>query len=314
VDLTSVDDLEFFEQISRSRSLTEAAMAWGKSVSVVSKRLTQLESRLGVQLVKRSTRRLTLTPEGQQYAAGAVAILQQKTDLEDSVSQHHGELQGRIAVHSTSGIGRAHIAPLLGEFVRQHPRIHVDLELSPLPLNISGTDFDIAIRVGSLQDSRLKAKLLARNRRIVCAAPEYLQHHPAPRNTADLQDHNCIVLRENNSDYALWRFGSESQQDYVRVSGNMIGDDGDVVTGWCLQGLGLIMRSTWHVNPLIQRGLLRQVLEHVPTPDADIHALYPAAAQTPRRVAAVIDHLRQGLTARLDVASRPAVLESLVDH
>ena len=299
MDLTSIDDLEFFEQIARSQSLTEAARTWGKSVSAVSKRLTLLEKRLGVPLVRRSTRRLTLTDEGHRYAAGALSILQQKTDLEDAVSQQHGELKGRIAVHSTLGIGRAHIAPLLGEFVRQHPLIQIDLELSALPLNISGTNFDIAIRVGSLSDSRLKAKLLARNRRIVCAAPGYLEQCPPLRTPGDLEHHNCIVLRENNSDYALWRFG-DKEQDYVRVSGNMISDDGDVVTNWCVQGLGLIMRSTWHVNPLIRQGRLQQVLENVPTPDADIHALYPSTTQTPRRITAAIEYLREGLAARIN--------------
>lgn len=298
MDLTSVDDLEFFEQISRSQSLTEAARNWGKSVSAVSKRLAALEARLGVPLVRRSTRKLTLTEEGQRYATGALAILQQKTDLEDALSVQHGELKGRISVHSSLGIGRKHIAPLLGEFVRQHPLIQIDLELSPLPLNISGTSFDIAIRVGGLSDSRLKAKLLARNRRIVCAAPSYIDSAPPLRTIRDLERHNCIVLRENNADYSLWRFG-EKGNEYVDVRGSMISDDGDVVTDWCIQGLGLIMRSTWHVNPMIQQGVLQQVLPDVTTPSADIYALYPATARTPRRITAAIEHLRQGLAARI---------------
>ncbi|WP_426977280.1 LysR family transcriptional regulator [Pseudarthrobacter sp. O4] len=299
MDLYQIDDLEFFEQIARSQSLTEAARTWGKGVASVSKRLSALEARLGVTLIRRSTRRLTLTEEGHRYAAGALAILQQKADLEDLVSHQHGELKGRITVHSTLGIGRTHIAPLLGEFMLQHPQIHIDLELSALPLNISGTNFDIAIRVGALEDSRLKAKLLARNRRIVCAAPQYLDNRPPLETVEDLERHNCIVLRENNADYALWRFGAENQQQYVRVIGNMVSDDGDVVTGWCAQGLGLIMRSSWHVDPLIRAGTLRQVLQHVPTPHADIHALYSATSQTPRRITAVIDHLREGLALRL---------------
>ncbi|MFK4298792.1 LysR family transcriptional activator of dmlA [Arthrobacter sp. GAS37] len=299
MDLNSVDDLEFFEQISRSRSLTDAARSWGKSLPSVSKRLTQLESRLGVQLVRRSTRKLTLTPEGEQYAAGALSILQQKTDLEEGVAQKYGELQGRIAVHSTIGLGRIHIAPLLGEFVRKHPRVSVDLELSALPLNIAGTSFDIGIRVGSLEDSRLKSKRLVESRRIVCAAPHYLNSIGRPSTVAELEQHNCIILRQDSSDYALWRFGSEGREQRVRVNGNMISDDGEVVTGWCLQGLGLIMRSSWHVNPMLRQGLLQQVLKDVPTPAADIHAVYPAAVHTPRRVSEAIEFLRLGLTERL---------------
>jgi LysR family transcriptional regulator, transcriptional activator for dmlA len=298
MDLSAIDDLEFFEQISRSRSLTEAARVWGKSLSVVSKRLTALEARLGVPLVRRSTRRLTLTEEGQLYAAGALSILQQKSDLEDALSVQHGELKGRIAVHSTLGIGRKHIAPLLGDFARQHPSIQIDLELSALPLNISGTNFDIAIRVGGLSDSRLKAKALARNRRIVCAAPSYLSKAAPLKSIKDLEQHNCIVLRENHPDYSLWRFG-EKGQHHVNVKGSMIGDDGDVVTDWCVQGLGLIMRSTWHVDPLIQQGVLQHVLPGMPTPSADIYALYSATTRTPRRITAAIEHLRQGLVTRM---------------
>ena len=298
MDLTTIDDLEFFEQIARSQSLTEAARNWGKSVSAVSKRLARLESRLGVPLVRRSTRRLTLTEEGQRYATGAVAILQQKTDLEEALSAQHGELKGRISVHSSLGIGRTHIAPLLGEFVRQHPLIQIDLQLSPLPLNIAGTNFDIAIRVGGLSDSRLKAKLLARNRRIVCAAPSYMESAPPLRTIRDLELHNCIVLRENNPDYALWRFGADGQE-YVDVGGSMISDDGDVVTNWCVQGLGLIMRSTWHVNPLIQQGVLQHVLPDIPTPSAEVFALYPAVDKTPPWITSPIEHLRHGLAARL---------------
>ena len=305
MDLTAIDDLEFFEQISRSQSLTEAARNWGKSVSAVSKRLARLESRLGVPLVRRSTRRLTLTEEGQSYAAGAAAILQQKTDLEEALSAQHGELKGRISVHSSLGIGRTHIAPLLGEFVRQHPLIQIDLQLSPLPLNISGTSFDIAIRVGGLTDSRLKAKLLARNRRIVCAAPSYIESAPPLRSIRDLELHNCIVLRENNPDFSLWRFGTDGHE-YVDVGGSMVSDDGDVVTNWCVQGLGLIMRSTWHVNPLIQQGVLQHVLPEIETPSADIFALYPAVARTPRRITSAIEHLQQGLAARLASSGRPA--------
>lgn len=294
-----MDDLEFFEQISRSTSLTEAARSWGKSLPAVSKRLTRLEARLGVQLVRRSTRKLTLTPEGEQYAAGALAILQQRTDLEEGVSQRYGELQGRISVHSTIGLGRIHIAPLLGEFVRLHPRVTVDLELSALPLNIAGTSFDIGIRVGALEDSRLKSRRLAQSRRVICASPAYLATFGAPATLAELELHNCLILRQDSSDYALWRFGSQGDEKHVRVNGNMVSDDGEVVTGWCLQGLGLMMRSEWHANPLLREGALQRVLADIPTPPADIHAVYPAEVHTPRRVSAAIEFLTKGLAERL---------------
>ncbi|QIS12889.1 LysR family transcriptional regulator [Nocardia arthritidis] len=295
------DDVLFFDIVARSRSLTEAAREFGVSVSAVSKRLAQIESRLGVPLIQRTTRRLSLTPEGERYAAGAARIAAELEQLEDSVAEQHGELRGRLHVRSTIGLGRAHIADLVAEFVGAHPQSQIDLELSSAPLNIAGTGFDIDIHVGALPDSRLTATRLCRNRRIVCAAPEYLREHGAPATTAELDRHNCIVLRENESDYALWRFVEpDGKESAVRVTGNLVSNDGDVIVGWCLEGRGLIMRSLWHVGPLLRAGALVRVLPEIDTPSADIYATYAAAPAVPRRTRALLDHLERGLAARID--------------
>jgi len=295
----STDDVLFFGVVAKSASLTEAAREMGTSVSAVSKRLSRTEKRLGVSLMLRTTRRLTLTSEGERYAAGSAVIAAELTELEDSLSEH-GELVGRIRVHASVGLGRAHIAPLAAEFCNLHPRVQIELELSPLPLNIAGTTFDIGIRVGALQDSRLTAKRLCPNRRVVCAAPDYLQRHGVPVEPKDLHRHNCIVLRENEGDYALWRFGADNDETAIRVDGNLSSNDGDVITRWCVEGHGLIMRSIWHVGPLIRDGSLTQVFADIPTPSADIHALYLATAHVPRRIRALVDHLATGLRARVE--------------
>ncbi|MGW4243329.1 LysR family transcriptional regulator [Nocardia sp. NPDC004722] len=291
------DDILFFDVVARSRSLTEAAREFGLSVSAVSKRLTQLEARLGVPLIQRTTRRFTLTPEGERYAAGAARLAAQWEELEDSIAEQHGDLRGRLHVRSTIGLGRAHIADLVAEFVAAHPLVRIDLELSSVPLNIAGTGFDLDIHVGTLPDSRLNARRLCRNRRIVCAAPEYLRVHGAPQRLSELERHNCIVLRENESDYALWRF--EQPETAVRVAGNLVSNDGDVITRWCLEGRGLIMRSLWQVAPLLRDGSLIHVLADFPTPSADIYATYTDSPALPRRTRALLDFLEQGLEARI---------------
>ncbi|MFJ4655275.1 LysR family transcriptional regulator [Nocardia sp. NPDC088792] len=294
------DDILFFDIVARSRSLTEAAREFGVSVSAVSKRLAQLEARLGVPLIQRTTRRFTLTPEGERYAAGAARLAAQLEELEDSIAEQHDDLRGRLHVRSTIGLGRAHIADLVAEFVARHPAVQVDLELSAVPLNIAGTGFDLDIHVGPLPDSRLTAKRLCRNRRIVCAAPAYIAEHGAPADIAELEQHNCIVLRENESDYVLWRFIEPDRgETAIRVAGNLVSNDGDVITRWCLEGRGLIMRSLWHVAPLLQDGSLVQVLPGIPTPSADVYAAYVSAAVLPRRTKALLDHLEQGLNARI---------------
>ncbi|WP_037144921.1 LysR family transcriptional regulator [Rhodococcoides fascians] len=293
------DDLGFFEVVARSTSLTAVGRELGVSVSSVSKRLAQLESRLAVRLVHRSTRRLTLTPEGERYARGAAAISADVAELEESISGHYAELRGRLRIHSSVGLGRAHIAPLMAEFVALHPRLEVDVELSATPPAASMTPYDLSIRVGALQDSRSTAKRLARSRRIVVASPGYVAEHGSPRTIEEIRRHNCIVLRQDEGDFALWRFGVAADETALRVSGNMTSNDGDVTTAWCVEGRGLLMRSLWHVGPMLRDGSLVQVLPDIATPDADIHAVYSAAPQVPRRVRAAVDHLREHLPPRL---------------
>lgn len=299
-DDTAPFDVIFFDVVARSTSLTQVGRELGVSVSSVSKRLARLESRLGVRLVHRSTRRLTLTPEGERYAEGAAAISAEMAELEESISGHYAELRGKLQIHSSVGLGRAHIAPLMAEFMADNPRVEVDVELSAKPPSVSATPFDIEIRVGTLPDSRSTAKRLSRNRRVVVASPRYLDEHGTPSAIENLREHECIVLRQDEGDFALWRFATADGERAVRVSGRMTSNDGDVTTAWCVEGRGLLMRSLWHVGPLLREGVLVQVLEGIDTPSADIHAVYSAAPQVPRRVRAAVEYLHTHLHARLE--------------
>lgn len=295
-------DLYFFHVVASSETLTAASRELGCSLPVVSKRLSALERRLEVRLVQRGARRLTLTSEGALYAARLAAILEQIRALEDTVSGKAGELRGTVVVEATLGIGRAHIAPLLGEFAAAHPGVHVRMQSSALPLR--RRDFDVAVHVGTPPDSTLRMRRLARNRRVPCAAPSYLAERGTPGRIEDLADHDCIVLREKESDFALWRFGDEDRPRHVRVDGSLSSNDGDVVTAWALEGRGVIMRSEWQVQPHLDRGELVRVLPHVPTPAADVYALLEGDGHVPRRVGALIEHLVRRLPERLDDARR----------
>ncbi|WP_233221753.1 LysR family transcriptional regulator [Streptomyces carminius] len=297
-----MDDLQFFHVVASSETLTAASRELGCSLPVVSKRLSALERRLGVRLVQRGARRLVLTSEGELYAARIEAILDQVRELEDTVTDGSGALRGSVVVEATLGLGRTHIAPLLGEFTAAHPELHVRMQTSALPLRPHRREFDVAVHVGTPPDSSLRMRRLAENRRLPCAAPSYLAEHGTPGSIEDLVDHNCIVLRENESDYALWRFGDADRPRHVRVHGSLSSNDGDVVTGWALEGRGVVMRSEWHVRPHLDRGELVRVLPHVPTPAADIYALLEDDGHVPRRVSALIDHLAARLPGRL----RPA--------
>jgi LysR family transcriptional regulator, transcriptional activator for dmlA len=199
----SSEDLKFFVVVARSAGLTAAGREIGTSVSSISKRLSHIEDRLGARLVRRTTRQLASTSDGERYARGAASIVSQLTALEDSLSQR-SDLVGGIRILSGVGLGRHHIAPLGAQFCSIHPRVRIDLELSPLPLSATDT-FDVAIHVGALDDSRMSAKRLCGTRRVVCASPDYLSRRGPPAVPAELREHNCIVLRENDGDYARRR-------------------------------------------------------------------------------------------------------------
>ncbi|WP_328491961.1 LysR family transcriptional regulator [Streptomyces sp. NBC_00414] len=299
----TVDDLKFFQVVAASETLTAASRQLGWSLPVVSKRLSALESRLDVRLVQRGTRRLVLTSEGALYASGLDSILDRLRELEDLVTERSGELRGSLVVQATLGLGRAHVAPLLAEFAASHPQLQVQLDTSALPLRPHRRKFDVAVHVGSPPDSSLRMRRLAENRRVPCAAPSYLERRGAPTCVEDLARHDCIVLRENEGDYALWRFGDVGDPRHVRVRGPLQSNDGDIVTGWALEGRGVVMRSEWHVRPHMERGDLVRVLPNVPTPAADIYALLEDDGHVPRRVTELIEHLAARMPGRL---ARPA--------
>jgi DNA-binding transcriptional LysR family regulator len=258
-----------------------------------------MEQRLGVQLVRRGTRKLVLTSEGAVLAKGIGPILADVQRLEEEISGDSGDLRGSLVVESTLGIGRAHVGPLLGEFGAHHPDLDVQLTTTPLPVSPHRREFDVAIHVGPMHDSTLRIRRLAENRRVVCASPAYVHEHGEPRTVDELAGHNCILLRENYGDYAQWRFGQGSDEFRVRVDGTLSSNDGDIVTGWALEGRGLIMRSTWQVAPLLKEGRLVQVLADVPTPAADVYALHADTDHVPARVTAVLDFLSERLPERL---------------
>ena len=295
----AVDDLAFFRVVARSESLTAASRELGSSLPMVSRRLSARERRLEVRLVHRGPRRLRLTSEGELYAARAARILEQVDELDELVTDRSGRLRGSMVVEATPGFGRAHVAPLLGEFVAQHPDLDARLQLSALPPQPHRRAFDVAVHLGASPDSGLRLRRLARNRRVPCAAPSYLAERGVPRRVEDLAEHSCIVLRENDADYALWRFGDPERSHHVRVRGALSSDDGDVITAWALAGLGVIMRSEWQVRPHLEDGSLVRLLPDVPTPDADVFALLDAERHLPRRVEEFVDFLAERLPARV---------------
>ncbi len=297
--MADFDDLAFFQRLAHCGSLTATARELGLSLSAVSKRLSQLEARLGVELASRTTRRLTLTPEGELYCARGAAILDDISDLEEALSDRQSELSGRLRINATFGFGRRHIAPLVSHFTARHPRLDLLLELTNFPLNLADHGFDIGIRVGHPPDSRLVARRVLRNRRVLCASPAYVADMPALTTPQDLAACQCLIVRENDSDYALWRFVNGSREMGVKVRGRLASNDGEVITRLALDGHGIMLRSWWDVHRHLERGELVALLPAWQGVAADFYAVHEQRRHVPARLRAFIAYLEEALPARV---------------
>lgn len=305
--MAAMDDLAFFQRIAQSGSLTGAARELGLSLSAVSKRLQQLESRLGVSLAARTTRRLALTTEGERYLRRGAMILDDLSDLESSLFDQGAALSGRLRINATFGFGRRHVAPLISRFAELHPQLELLLELTSFPLGLDEQGFDINIRVGEPPDSRWIAKRLLANRRVLCASPRYLASAPALDRLEDLARHRCLIVRENDTDYSLWRFESSDgslAQRSIRVHGRLASNDAEAMTRMALDGHGVLLRSWWDVHEHLASGELIALLPQWQGVRADFHLLYSERARESARVRQFVDFMMAEMIGRVPEMTR----------
>lgn len=301
-------DLGFFSALVSAGSLSAAARELGISTPAVSKHLALMEARLGVVLVNRTTRRMGLTPEGELYLSHARRILGEIDDMAEQLGAAQVRPSGLLRVNATLGFGRSHVAPLISRFVRLHPQVEVQLQLSVNPPALTDDVFDVCVRFGAPPDARVVARRLAANRRLLCAAPAYLARHGTPRVPHDLTRHACIGIRQGEEAYGLWRLtsgrGKAATTDAVKTRGNLSTNDGEIAVNWALDGHGILMRAEWDIERHLRSGRLVQVLPQCHTPDADIYAVYPQRHQMAARVRAFVDFLAQSFD-RQAAAGRP---------
>lgn len=288
---TAPSEMAFFSLLARLGSFSGTARELGLSTAAVSKRLAQMEARLGVQLLNRTTRRTSLTQEGEIYLGYARRILADIDDMEQRVSSSVAVPKGLLRVNSTLGFGRSHVAPLLSRFVKSHPEVQVQLQLSVNPPPLTDDAFDVCIRFGEPPDARVIARKIAPNRRLLCASPAYLAKHGVPKVPHDLTQHNCIGIRQGDDAYGVWRLSAGKRTETVKVRGNLSTSDGEIAVSWALDGHGILMRAEWDIAKYLRSGRLLQVLENYRTPPADIHAVYPQRHQLSGRVRAFVDFL-----------------------
>lgn len=292
-------EMVFFQLLMRCGSLSAAARELGLTTPAISRRLALLEARLGVQLLHRTTRRIHLTSEGEQYLTQARRILADIEEMEQQLSRSVAEPRGLLRINATLGFGRSHVAPVISRFCKAHPGVQVQFHLSVAPPPLSEDAFDVCVRFGEPPDARVIARKVAANRRLLCASPAYLERHGTPRAPADLARHNCISIHHGNEAYGLWRLTSGRRTESVKVSGAMSTNDGDIAVTWALDGHGILMRAEWDIARYLRSGRLVQVLPQYETPGADVYAVYPQRLQFSTRVRSFVDVLSESF-ARLD--------------
>ncbi|WP_151632603.1 LysR substrate-binding domain-containing protein [Noviherbaspirillum aerium] len=287
----NLSELAFFAVLARKDSLSAAARELDITPPAVTKRLAQMEQRIGVRLINRTTRTLSLTSEGELYLEHASRILEAMRDMEEQLRASRDAPQGLLRVNATLGFGRTTIAPLVSKFAGHYPDVEVQLQLTDRPINLVEEAFDLGIRFGELPDIRLSARRIMSNKRFLCAAPSYLKKHGEPTTPDELASHNCIVHRQNDDAHGIWRLQKGRRTDTVKVGGTLSSNDGDVVLNWALEGHGILVRSEWDVARYLQSGRLRIVLPDYALAPADLFVFYPSRRNLPAKVRAFIDFL-----------------------
>lgn len=290
-------ELEFFVLLNRLGSLSAAARAMNITPPAATMRLASMEKRLGARLLNRSTRKISLTPEGEIYLQHAIRLVAELQELDELVLDSRRAPRGALRVNAPLGFGRTIVAPLVSEFTSEYPEVEIQLEVTDRPVDLIETGFDLAIRFGELPDNRINARRIMSNRRFICAAPAYLDKYGVPKTLADLTKHRCIVHRQNDDAYGVWRFLVNGQTEIVKVHSAMSSNDGDIVQGWALDGQGIVIRSEWDVTKYLESGRLRRVLPAFKLPSADLYAYYPSKQNQAARVRVFIDFLVKNLAA-----------------
>ena len=285
--------IESFVAVATKGSLTATALAEGVAPAVIGRRIDGLEERLGVKLLVRTTRRITLTHEGSAYLEDCQRLLADLASAEASVSAGGVKASGHLRVTAPAGFGRRHVAPLVPGFIAAHPDVSLSLNLSDRVVDIVNEGYDCAVRVGELPDSNLVSLRLADNRRLCVAAPSYLARAGTPATPAELSRHACLTLSSDASQTRGWAFMSDGELTHMRPSGPLDCSDGQVLHQWCLQGLGIAWRSTWEVEADIASGRLVELLQdHAAAPNG-IYAVFTQRKHLPLRVRLWIDHIKQ---------------------
>jgi LysR family transcriptional activator of dmlA len=285
------EDLRVLLTVIRKNGFAAAADELGLSPAYVSKRIQILESTLGTRLLHRTSRRVSLTEDGVRVQRWALRILDDFQQLHDELSDAHDSPSGRLHLCSSFGFGRNHVAPAVSLLAERYPELEIRLDLFDRVVDIINEGFDLEIRVGDDIPGQHIGRRLVSNRRVLCAAPGYLQRRGTPQTLDELSQHDCLVIKERDNAFGLWHLDREGGQESVRVSGPLSSNNGEIVLQWALDGRGVLLRSLWDVKPLLEQGRLVQVLDGY-SQSANVWAVYPTRLAHSGKLRACVEFLQ----------------------
>lgn len=286
------EDLRVFLTVVRKSGFAAAADELGLSPAYVSKRIQILETTLGTRLLHRTSRRIALTEDGERVQRWALRILDDFQQLHDELSDAHDSPRGRLHLCSSFGFGRHHVAPAVSLLAERYPDLEIRLDLFDRVVDIVSEGFDLEIRVGDDIPGQHIGRRLVSNRRVVCAAPGYLQREGVPQALSELEQHHCLVIKERDNAFGIWNLERDGVQESVRVSGPLSSNNGEIVLQWALDGRGVVLRSLWDVKPLLDQGRLVQVLPEY-SQSANVWAVYPTRLAYSGKLRACVEFLQE---------------------
>ena len=293
-NLPLTDDLRVFVTVARRSSFVAAAAELGVSAAYVTKRVKIMEGTLGAALFNRTTRRVVITEDGERAYHWAQKILDDMDHLMEDISTKRQSPRGILRVCSSFGLGRKIVGPALSKLVEKYPALQIRFEVFDRLVDVGAEGFDLDIRVGDDMAPHHIARQLAPNHRVLCAAPGYVQRHGLPISLADLANHPCLIIKERDHPFGLWKLRHGSDEQTVKVRGPLSSNHGEIAVNWAVDGRGIVLRSLWDVGPLLQSGHLVQVLPQY-TQEANLWAVFPARLETSAKVRVCVEWLQERL-------------------
>ncbi|WP_299003272.1 LysR family transcriptional regulator [uncultured Shewanella sp.] len=286
--------IPIFVTVVEMGSFSKAAERLGSSKSAVSKRITQLEASLGIRLLHRTTRRLSLTQAGQTYYEGVSQSLALANDARDAVTQQQTQPKGHLRINAPMAFGRLHLAPLIPQFLKVHPLISIEMIMDDKVLDMVKYQFDVAIRIGKLLDSSLIAKKLAPCHSVLCASPQYLKQHGIPDTPKVLSQHNCLFYSYFQAG-SEWQFKGKKGTISIQPKGNYQVNNSEALYSALLAGLGICQMPLFIVNEAIKTKQLVPLLTDYALPEHGIYAVYSTRQHIPSKVSTFINFMQQHL-------------------